>query len=220
MKKSISFVAALLLCVGAFSESYTLNFVEYSKTDGDSSAIYKKSVDAIFGSDARTYVDTINNRDAIYPARQGYGAKFGTTPDANKQSAGLLAFTLTNPSEVDSIVISAAQYNDTVGVDGFMVINVEFKDTTSFTLSAGDKKFENCVWRPKGKVTTMRIKQTTKEKQCFYVKSITIYPKKAVETAIEQTTESADSKKVLRNGQVLILREGKAYNLFGQEIID
>ena len=56
--------------------------------------------------------------------------------------------------------------------------------------------------------------------QRFYVKSITIYPKKAVETAIEQTTMRAESNKMLRNGQVVILREDKAYNLFGQEIAD
>ena len=214
MKKSISFVAALLLCVSAFAESYTLNFVEYSKTDGDSGTEYVKGVEAIFGAEALVYVDSIDTRSKVYPARVGCGAKFGTS--SNK---GILAFTLKNPTEVDSIVISAAKYSDTEGVDGFKVINVTLEDTTSFTLSAGDKKFENCVWKPKGEVKAMRIDQKTVG-QRIYVKSITIYPKKAVETAIEQTTESADSKKVLRNGQVLILREGKAYNLFGQEIID
>ena len=219
MKKSISFVAALLLCVGAFAESYTLNFVEYSKTDSDSSAIYKKSVDAIFGSDALTYVDTINNRDAIYPARQGCGAKFGTKSDAKTPKAGLIGFTLANPTEVDSIVFSAAMYADKEGADGFKAVVVNQEDTAFFTLSAGNKTFENCVWKPKGEVKAMRIDQKTVG-QRIYIKSITIYPKKAVETAIEQTTESADSKKVLRNGQVLILREGKAYNLFGQEIAD
>ena len=121
---------------------------------------------------------------------------------------------------MDSIVISAAKYGDTEGADGFKVFIVNQTDTAFFTLSAGNKTFENCVWKPAGEVTTIRINQTTAANQRFYVKSITIYPKKAVETAIEQTTESDGSKKLLRNGQVVILREDKAYNLFGQEIAD
>ena len=214
MKKTITFVAALLLCIGAFAESYTLNFVEYSQKDKDSANIYVKGVEAIFGAEALVYVDMINNRDKVYPARVGCGAKFGTS--SNK---GILAFTLKNPTEVDSIVISAAKYSDTEGADGFKAVVINQEDTAFFTLSAGNKTFENCVWKPKGEVKAMRIDQKTGG-QRFYVKSITIYPKKAVETAIEQTTESDGSKKVLRNGQVVILREDKAYNLFGQEIAD
>ena len=214
MKKTITFVAALLLCVGAFAESYTLNFVEYSKTDGDSDKIYVKEVEAIFGAEALVYVDSIDTRDAIFPARKGCGAKFGSN-----SKAGFIAFTLANPTEVDSIVFSAAMYNKDQGKNGFKAVVVNQKDTAFFTLSAGDKKFENCVWKPKGEVKAMRIDQKTLG-QRFYVKSITIYPKKAVETAIEQTTMRAESNKMLRNGQVVILREGKAYNLFGQEIAD
>ena len=214
MKKTITFVAALLLCVGAFAESYTLNFVEYSKTDGYSDKFYVKEVEAIFGAEALAYVASIDTRDAIYPARKGCGAKFGSN-----SKAGFIAFTLANPTEVDSIVFSAAMYNKDQGKNGFKAVVVNQKDTAFFTLSAGDKKFENCVWKPKGEVKAMRIDQKTLG-QRFYVKSITIYPKKAVETAIEQTTMRAESNKMLRNGQVVILREGKAYNLFGQEIAD
>ena len=118
------------------------------------------------------------------------------------------------------LLISAAKYGNTEGADGFKVFIVNQKDTVFFTLSAGKREFGNCVWKPAGEVTTIRINQTTAAKQRFYVKSITIYPKKAVETAIEQTTMRAESNKMLRNGQVVILREGKAYNLFGQEIAD
>ena len=222
MKKTITFVAALLLCVGAFAESYTLNFVETSSETSDGGNVYSKGNNAteyiknVFGE--TTYIASIDTRDAIYPARIGCGAKFGS-----KSKTGFIAFTLANPTEVDSIVISAAMYGDTEGADGFKVFIVNQTetetDTTFFTFSAGDKTFENCVWKPTGEVTTIRIDQKTLG-QRIYVKSITIYPKKAVETAIEQTTESDGSKKVLRNGQVVILREDKAYNLFGQEIAD
>lgn len=215
MKKTITFVAALLLCVGAFAEPYTLNFVECAKTDGDGGTEYVKEVDAIFGAEALEYVKSIDKRNKVYPARVSCGAKFGTSSEK-----GILAFTLANPTEVDSIVISAAKYSDTEGADGFKVFIVNQTDTAFFTLSAGNKIFENCVWKPEGEVNTIRINQTTAASQRFYVKSITIYPKKAVETAIEQTTMRAESNKMLRNGQVVILREGKAYNLFGQEIAD
>ena len=214
MKKTITFVAALLLCVGAFAESYTLNFVECSKTDGDGADIYVKGVETIFGTEALVYVDSIDTRDAIFPARKGCGAKFGS-----KSKAGVIAFTLANPTEVDSVVFSVAMYAKDQGADGFKAVVINQEDTAFFTLSAGDKKFENCVWKPKGEVKAMRIDQKTLG-QRFYVKSITIYPKKAVETAIEQTTMRAESNKMLRNGQVVILREDKAYNLFGQEIAD
>ena len=219
MKKTITFVAALLLCVGAFAESYTLNFVETSSESSDGSNVYSKGNNTteyimnVFGE--TTYIASIDTRDNVYPARVGCGAKFG-----GQSKKGILAFTLSNPTEVDSIVISAAKYGDTEGADGFKVFDVNQKDTAVFTLSAGNKTFENCVWKPAGEVTTIRINQTTATKQRFYVKSITIYPKKAVETAIEQTTMRAESSKMLRNGQVVILREGKAYNLFGQEIAD
>lgn len=215
MKKTITFVAALLLCVGAFAEPYTLNFVECAKTDGDGGTEYVKEVDAIFGAEALEYVKSIDKRNKVYPARVSCGAKFGTSSEK-----GILAFTLANPTEVDSIVISAAKYSDTEGADGFKVFIVNQTDTAFFTLSAGNKIFENCVWKPEGEVNTIRINQTTAASQRFYVKSITIYPKKAVETAIEQTTMRAESNKMLRNGQVVILREDKAYNLFGQEIAD
>ena len=214
MKKTITFVAALLLCVGAFADSYTLNFVECSKTDGDGADIYVTGVETIFGTEALVYVDSIDTRDAIYPARVGCGAKFGS-----QKKAGFIAFTLANPTEVDSVVFSAAMYADNQGANGFKAVVINQEDTAFFTLSAGNKKFENCVWKPKGEVKAMRIDQKTVG-QRIYVKSITIYPKKAVETAIEQTTMRAESNKMLRNGQVVILREGKAYNLFGQEIAD
>ena len=215
MKKTITFVAALLFCVGAFAESYTLNFVEYSQKDKDSANIYVKGVAAIFGAEALDYVEKIDNRENVFPARIGCGAKFG-----GQTKAGFIAFTLANPTEVDSVVFSAAMYADNQGADGFKAVVINQEDTAFFTLSAGNKKFENCVWKPTGEVTTIRINQTTAANQRFYVKSITIYPKKAVVTAIEQTTMRAESNKMLRNGQVVILREGKAYNLFGQEIAD
>ena len=171
MKKLFLSMTAVLLSSVAFAQSYTLNFVEYSATDKDSASVYVKSVEAIFGADATAYVASIDVRDNVSPARQGCGAKFGS-----QSKKGILNFTLANPTEVDSIVISAAMYNAEEGKDGFKAINVLLTDTAAFALSAGNKEFEKCVWKPAGTVTSVRINQTTVG-QRIYVRSITIHPK-------------------------------------------
>ena len=192
MKKLFLSMAAVLLSSVAFARSYTLNFVEYSATDKDSASVYVKSVEAIFGADATAYVASIDVRDNVSPARQGCGAKFGS-----QSKKGILNFTLANPTEVDSIVISAAMYNAEEGTDGFKAINVLLTDTAAFALSAGNKVFEDCVWKPVGVVTTIRINQTTAAKQRFYVKSITVHPKKAeseTPTSINNITTTQDNR--------------------------
>mgnify|MGYP006919008551 FL=1 len=42
MKKLFLSMAAVLLSSMAFAQSYTLNFVECEKTDGDGSSVYSK----------------------------------------------------------------------------------------------------------------------------------------------------------------------------------
>ncbi len=190
MKTLFLSMAAVLLGSMAFAESYTLNFVEYSATDKDSTSSYVKSVEAVFGTEATQYVASIDVRDNVSPARQGMGAKFGS-----QTKKGILNFTLTTPTEVDSIVFSAAMYSDAEGADGFKAINVQTEDTTTFGLSAGNKKLEDCIWKPAGVVTTIRINQTTAANQRFYVKSITIYPKKASDpTAVEAAKAAQDNR--------------------------
>lgn len=88
-------------------------------------------------------------------------------------------------------------YNAEEGTDGFKAINVLLTDTAAFALSAGNKVFEDCVWKPVGVVTTIRINQTTAAKQRFYVKSITVHPKKAeseTPTSINNITTTQDNR--------------------------
>lgn len=211
MKKLILSLAVLLPCLIASAQSYTLSFVECEKTDGDGE-LYAKTVEAIFGE--TDSVASIDKRDNIFPARIGCGAKFGTS-----SKKGIIEFTLATPVEVDSIVISAAMYSAKEGADGFLAINVLAEDTTAFTLSAGNKVFEDCVWKPADLVTTIRINQATAASQRFYAKSITIYPKAGVPSAIDATIAADKAQKVIRNGQVLILRGNKTYDALGNEII-
>lgn len=177
MKKLFLSMAAVLLSSMAFAQSYTLNFVECDKTDGDGGNVYAKGdsdaeyITNVFGETDK--VASIDTRDYVYPARIGCGSKFGSS-----KKAGFIGFTLAEPTEVDSIVISAAMYSKTEGIDGFKAINVLTEDTAAFALSAGNKVFEDCIWKPAGVVTSVRINQATVG-QRFYVKSITIHPKKA-----------------------------------------
>lgn len=221
MKKNLFFVAATLLSSMAFAQSHTLNLVEYSATDKDSTSIYVKSVEAIFGADATEYVNSINTRDRVYPARQGCGAKFGTA-----SQKGILAFTLATPTEVDSIVFSAAMYSKTEGTDGFKAINVLTEDTAAFPLSAGNKVFEDCVWKPAGVVTTIRINQTTAANQRFYLKSITIHPKKtepenptALNTAVAEPDDRIYTLFGTYVGTNLDILPAGTYILNGKKII-
>lgn len=183
MKKLFLSMAAVLLSSMAFAQSYTLSFVENTADlTKDAGSVYAKGSTAeeyianIFGETDK--VASIDTRDAIYAARQNCGAKFGTSGTAKTPKAGFISFTLAEPTEVDSIVISAAMYGKEEGTDGLKAINVSEKDTASFTLSAGNKVFEDCIWKPAGVVTTVRINQATIG-QRIYVKSITIHPKKA-----------------------------------------
>lgn len=196
MKKLFLSMAAVLLSSMAFAQSYTLNFVECEKTESDGSSVYSKGnsdaeyIANVFGETDK--VASIVSRDNVYPARIGCGAKFGTS-----SKKGILAFTLATPTEVDSIVFSAAMYSKTEGTDGFKAINVLTEDTAAFPLSAGNKVFEDCVWKPAGVVTTIRINQTTAAKQRFYLKSITIHPKKAEPenpTAINTAVAEPDNR--------------------------
>lgn len=180
MKKLFLSMAAVLLSSVAFARSYTLYFVENTDASKDAGSIYSKGntpeeyIANIFGGTDK--VASIDTRDAIYAARENCGAKFGTSGTAKTPKAGFIGFTLANPTEVDSIVISAAMYNAEEGKDGFKAINVLLTDTAAFALSAGNKEFEKCVWKPAGTVTSVRINQTTVG-QRIYVRSITIHPK-------------------------------------------
>ncbi len=110
MKKLFLSMAAVLLSSMAFAQSYTLNFVECEKTESDGSSVYSKGnsdaeyIANVFGETDK--VASIVSRDNVYPARIGCGAKFGTS-----SKKGILAFTLATPTEVDSIVFSAAMYS-------------------------------------------------------------------------------------------------------------
>lgn len=195
MKKLFLSMAAVLLSSMAFAQSYTLNFVECDKTDGDDGDVYAKGdsdaeyITNVFGETDK--VASIDTRDYVYPARIGCGSKFGSS-----KKAGFIGFTLAEPTEVDSIVISAAMYSKTEGIDGFKAINVLTEDTAAFALSAGNKVFEDCIWKPAGVVTSVRINQATVG-QRFYVKSITIHPKKADPenpTSLANTAAAQDNR--------------------------
>lgn len=201
MKKLFLSMAAVLLSSMAFAQSYTLSFVENTADlTKDAGSVYAKGstveeyIANIFGETDK--VASIDTRDAIYAARQNCGAKFGTSGTAKTPKAGFISFTLAEPTEVDSIVISAAMYGKEEGADGLKAINVSEKDTASFAFSAGNKEFEDCIWKPAGVVTSICINQATIG-QRIYVKTITVHPKKTDPenpTAINNAVSTQDNR--------------------------
>ena len=159
------------------TKPYTLKFNLYDSTSSDSGTSYSKDSKPsdIFTAATAPYVASIEDgTDKVYAARTTSagvecGIKFGTS-----SVAGVLSFVLAYPAEVDSVVISAAKYGDSEGAEGFSV------NGTAYTLSAGNKKFEDLVFKPTGTLDTITITQTKASKGRFYMNGITIYPKAAV----------------------------------------
>lgn len=190
MKKIFSLLAAVLFAGSMMAAPYTLTFNYYDKTDGDKSAA-ETTLDGLFDAASMAYVDaeaafTINK---VYLGRK-YKDKvsgdsiFSNIKFGSLSAAGTLKFALKNMA-VDSVIFRAAMYGDSEGTDGFSV------NGTAFTLSAGNKYFENVKYVPAGDITALEIVQTKASKGRFYLTSITVYPKEGGVTPPATLTEPA-----------------------------
>ena len=169
---------------------YTLTFNYFNNTGSDKSDA-ETTLAGLFDAASMAYVDaeapfTINK---VYLGRkykdQATGdsifsnIKFGTS-----SIAGTLKFALKNMS-IDSVIVKAAMYGESEGGDGFSV------NGTAFTLSAGNKVFENVKYVPAGEITALEIVQTKAAKGRFYITAITVYPKEGGVTPPATLTEPA-----------------------------
>lgn len=190
MKKIFSFLAAVLFAGSMMATPYTLTFNYFNNTGSDNGNA-ETTLAGLFDEASMAYVDaeapfTI---DKVYLGRkykdQATGdsifsnIKFGTS-----KAAGTLKFALKNMS-VDSVIVRAAMYGDSEGGDGFSV------NGTPFTLSAGNKVFENVKYVPAGDITALEIVQTKAAKGRFYITAITVYPKEGGVTPPATLTEPA-----------------------------
>lgn len=190
MKKIFSLLAAVLFAGSMMAAPYTLTFNYYDKTDGDKSAA-ETTLDGLFDAASMAYVDaeaafTINKvylgrkyKDKVSGDSIFSNIKFGST-----SAAGTLKFALKNMA-VDSVIFRAAMYGDSEGTDGFSV------NGTAFTLSAGNKYFENVKYVPAGDITALEIVQTKASRGRFFLTSITVYPKEGGVTPPATLTEPA-----------------------------
>ena len=156
-----------------FTKPYTLTFTYYDKVDGDGSAKLT-TVEAIFAEASRAYVAKVDTGIQVYAGRkykEGNDSIFSNLKLGSASAAGELKFSLATATEVDSIVFRAAMYAAAEGGDGFKV------NGDNFTLAAGKLAFEDKVWKPEGKVSTIDIVQNKASKGRFFLTSITIYPK-------------------------------------------
>lgn len=190
MKKIFSFLAAVLFAGSMMAAPYTLTFNYFNNTGSDKSDA-ETTLAGLFDAASMAYVDaeapfTINK---VYLGRkykdQATGdsifsnIKFGTS-----SIAGTLKFALKNMS-IDSVIVKAAMYGASEGGDGFSV------NGTAFTLSAGNKVFENVKYVPAGEITALEIVQTKAAKGRFYITAITVYPKEGGVTPPATLTEPA-----------------------------
>lgn len=190
MKKIFSFLAAVLFAGSMMAAPYTLTFNYFNNTGSDKSDA-ETTLAGLFDAASMAYVDaeapfTINK---VYLGRkykdQATGdsifsnIKFGTS-----SIAGTLKFALKNMS-IDSVIVKAAMYGASEGGDGFSV------NGTPFTLSAGNKVFENVKYVPAGEITALEIVQTKAAKGRFYITAITVYPKEGGVTPPATLTEPA-----------------------------
>ena len=190
MRKIFSLLAAVLFAGSMMATPYTLTFNYFNNTGSDNGNA-ETTLAGLFDEASMAYVDaeapfTI---DKVYLGRkykdQATGdsifsnIKFGTS-----KAAGTLKFALKNMS-VDSVIVRAAMYGDSEGGDGFSV------NGTPFTLSAGNKVFENVKYVPAGDITALEIVQTKAAKGRFYITAITVYPKEGGVTPPATLTEPA-----------------------------
>jgi len=167
MKRKVVFLFALLLVVGSMKATpYTLYFNGNGGTDATTAfTLSDETVANIFTSESQGYVAAVNNVVKVYSGQaisdSESSIKFGSSSDL-----GSLTFTLATPTEVDSIIINAAQFR---GNSCTMTFNDQ-----SVTLDAGNKTPQACKFVLEGTVTQLTISHTNER---FYLRSITIYPK-------------------------------------------
>ena len=177
---------------------YTLTFNYYDNTGSDKSSAETK-LNGLFDAASLNYVDTTADFtiDKVYLGRK-YKDKvsgdsiFSNVKFGSSSAVGTLKFALKDMA-VDSVIFRAAMYGDSEGSDGFSV------NGTAFTLSAGNKSFENLKYVPAGDITALEIVQTKANKGRFYLTSITVYPKQGGVTppAPEHTYTVAGGSDVL-----------------------
>ena len=198
MRKLFSFIAAVLFAGSMMANPYTLTFNYYDNTGSDKSSAETK-LNGLFDAASLNYVDTTADFtiDKVYLGRK-YKDKvsgdsiFSNIKFGSSSAVGTLKFALKDMA-VDSVIFRAAMYGDTEGSDGFSV------NGTAFTLSAGNKYFENLKYVPAGDITALEIVQTKASKGRFYLTSITVYPKQGGVTppAPEHTYTVAGGSDVL-----------------------
>lgn len=180
MKKFFSFFAALLFAGSMMAaEPYTLKFNYFDNAGSDKSTAETK-LSGLFDAASLAYLDTTaaTTLENVYLGRKYKDAASGDSIFSNikfgtSSKAGTLKFALKNMA-VDSVVFRAAMYGKSEGTDGFTV------NGTAFTLSAGNKVFENVTYVPSGNITALEIVQAKASSGRFYMTSITVYPKSGV----------------------------------------
>lgn len=171
-----NFTATCAVTVKEFviPDEFTFLFTP-SSTKDDASAVYAADPVKVFTEGAE-FAKSVK-LDKVYPARNTLvnGAKFGSS-----SAVGTITINLEKPVYVEKVIVSAALYGDSEGLDGFTV------NGKAVSMASGKNKVyaDYEIDMDNDEISSITITQSKASKGRIYVKSI-----KVVQAKIEITPE-------------------------------
>ena len=145
----------------------------------------------------------------------GRGYQIGSA----KSTAGTVSFTTSDMAECvpGKVIVNASVASKANGLLSVYVGGKQIGTTQTLTSSSADYEFEN----KSGEQGTVEIRASGLTK-AFFILSIDVEPEVETPTAIEDipmsSVEDKSAKKVLIDGHVYILRDGRVFDMMGQEV--
>ena len=128
-----------------------------------------------------------------------------------------ISFNVENAGTVQVVFSNTGDRKGDKTLTRYLYVNGQATTFGSGVTNANTTSDEIAV--PAGKVEiTFMLPDETKGNQYCRVYSITYRVKKDIGSALDQTQVEAKATKVIRNGQLLIIREGKTYTVQGVEV--
>lgn len=140
------------------------------------------------------------------------GAQFGS----GSKPASQVSLTTNETADcmIDQVKVNASIASSGTGKLAVYIDGTQVGDTQILTTSATEYTFANTD-ELQG---SLEIRYTNTAK-ALYLKSVNVSFVAPTPTALEPVTSNkGQAKKVVRNGQLVIIRDGKTYNIFGNEL--
>ena len=137
--------------------------------------------------------------------------------DSKYFQGGYISFNAENAGTVQVVFSNTGKRTDAATETRYLYVNGAKTAAGSLVSDANTTSDEIAV--PAGKVEiTFMLPDETQGNQYCRVYSITYRVKKDIGSALDQTQVEAKATKVIRNGQLLIIRDGKTYTAQGVQV--